>query len=319
MPGFETFLEPSPWYTLLQHLPEAGYVFVVNVEEGRCDAIALVAGMDTLIHITLPAFSLAKCNQYREDLSTQLRSYDLRDRGSTGVDVLRDGNRVRSCSRYSSRVMGGGGEANSGRCENTHRSSGEAPPRIWWCPTGPLSFLPIHAAEIYDDQCTESVMDYAVSSYTPTVAALTDRVRNNRQIDKEVSGLLLTSQPNTPSGSAIPGTTREVRAIYDMATSAAVRVEKLEESAVTSSSCLDSMARLRSVHLACHASQDADNPLRSRFSFHDGSLDLASILQRDLKNADLAFLSACQTSTGVQTLPDEAVHLAAGMLSAGYR
>ena len=42
-------------------------------------------------------------------------------------------------------------------------------------------------------------------------------------------------------------------------------------------------------------------------------------MQQNLKNADLAFLSACQTCTGAETLPDEAVHLAAGMLAAGYR
>ncbi|KAF5339995.1 hypothetical protein D9611_012374 [Ephemerocybe angulata] len=50
-----------------------------------------------------------------------------------------------------------------------------------------------------------------------------------------------------------------------------------------------------------------------------GSLDLLAILQRNLKDADLAFLSACQTGTGSEKLPDEAVHLAAGMLAAGYR
>ncbi|KAJ3530303.1 hypothetical protein NMY22_g8630 [Coprinellus aureogranulatus] len=33
----------------------------------------------------------------------------------------------------------------------------------------------------------------------------------------------------------------------------------------------------------------------------------------------LAFLSACKTSVGEEKLPDEAVHLAAGMLAAGYR
>ncbi|KAJ3522467.1 hypothetical protein NMY22_g11879 [Coprinellus aureogranulatus] len=32
-----------------------------------------------------------------------------------------------------------------------------------------------------------------------------------------------------------------------------------------------------------------------------------------------AFLSACQTSVGEEKLADEAVHLAAGMLAAGYR
>ncbi|KAF6745845.1 CHAT domain-containing protein, partial [Ephemerocybe angulata] len=73
------------------------------------------------------------------------------------------------------------------------------------------------------------------------------------------------------------------------------------------------------VHLACHGSQHAEDPLKSRFLFHDGALELGSIVQRSLKNADLAFLSACQTSTGVDKLPDEAVHLAAGMLAAGYQ
>ena len=34
---------------------------------------------------------------------------------------------------------------------------------------------------------------------------------------------------------------------------------------------------------------------------------------------DLAFLSACQKSTGDGRLSEEAVHLAAGMLAAGYR
>ena len=41
-------------------------------------------------------------------------------------------------------------------------------------------------------------------------------------------------------------------------------------------------------------------------------------MQKSFKNADLAFLSACQTSTGEENLSEEAVHLAAGMLAAGY-
>ncbi|TEB18330.1 hypothetical protein FA13DRAFT_639065 [Coprinellus micaceus] len=42
-------------------------------------------------------------------------------------------------------------------------------------------------------------------------------------------------------------------------------------------------------------------------------------MRKNLKNSDLAFLSACKTSTGEAKIPDEAVHLAAGMLAAGYR
>jgi CHAT domain-containing protein len=56
----------------------------------------------------------------------------------------------------------------------------------------------------------------------------------------------------------------------------------------------------------------------SGFLLHDGILDLASINRRSFKNKGLAFLSACQTATGDAKLPDEAIHLASGMLMAGY-
>jgi len=52
---------------------------------------------------------------------------------------------------------------------------------------------------------------------------------------------------------------------------------------------------------------------------HDGRLELSKLMSRSLPHAQLAFLSACQTATGDETLPEEAVHLAAGMLNAGYK
>ena len=49
----------------------------------------------------------------------------------------------------------------------------EDPPRIWWCATGPLAFLLIHAAGIYNKGKTGlNISDYVVSSYTPTLTAL---------------------------------------------------------------------------------------------------------------------------------------------------
>jgi CHAT domain-containing protein len=94
---------------------------------------------------------------------------------------------------------------------------------------------------------------------------------------------------------------------------------KLNGSDVTVEEALNHMENFSCIHLACHASQKAEEPLQSSFLFHSGSLDLATIIRKDLKNADLAFLSACQTSTGEEKLAGEAVHLAAGMLAAGYR
>ena len=79
------------------------------------------------------------------------------------------------------------------------------------------------------------------------------------------------------------------------------------------------MKAYSSIHLACHAIQNQAQALQSCFFFHDGSLNLSAIIENNLTHADLAFLSACQTGTGEPTLSDEVVHLAAGMLAAGYR
>jgi len=74
-----------------------------------------------------------------------------------------------------------------------------------------------------------------------------------------------------------------------------------------------------SVHFACHATQDFENPLKNGFYLHDGRFELADIMKQKFAVRELAFLSACQTSTGGEKLSEEAVYLASGMLAAGYR
>jgi CHAT domain-containing protein len=92
----------------------------------------------------------------------------------------------------------------------------------------------------------------------------------------------------------------------------------MEGERATSGVVLGAMEEHSWVHLACHASQNTANPTASAFHLHDGELDLAAITRKSLKSAGFAFLSACQTATGDENLPDEAVHLAAGMIMAGY-
>ena len=72
------------------------------------------------------------------------------------------------------------------------------------------------------------------------------------------------------------------------------------------------------IHFACHAQQNTQEPMKSGFMLHDGGLELSEITRKQFVGADLAYLSACQTSTGDEKLSEEAVHLAAGMLAAGY-
>ncbi|KAF6753158.1 hypothetical protein DFP72DRAFT_1131766 [Ephemerocybe angulata] len=264
IPGFEAFLKPAPWSTLLQNLPGSGPIVLINLDHRRCDAIALLAGYDRPLHIPLPNFTLELCQKYREDLGGHYDHISY---------AIEEGRNFR---------------------------------RLGWRegdPARPLSFLPIHAAGIYGNAESESVLDYAVSSYTPTVAAITARVRDGRSIETNASGLLMTSQPNAPGVSSIPGTTTEVQAIYNLTEKPIARVKKLEGGDVSVAKCLELMGTYSSVHFACHATQDAADPLKSRFLFHDGSLELATILKRDLKNADLAFLSAVKRARARRSYP----------------
>ncbi|KAF5342467.1 hypothetical protein D9611_001083 [Ephemerocybe angulata] len=310
-------------------LADAVPVVIVNVSEDRCDGVVISSGTSEPVHVPLPRFSLVKAKEDRNMLGTQLMMHNLRRRAAkpSEEEVL-----TRAIQRV--RVGEAGHRPNPvqdilrNRWEEVvkpiinalgiprieYQEAGATFPRIWWCLTGPLAFLPLHAAGLYGSEVPETIHNYAISSYTPNVSSLIARVRGSRLNDNQAtSGLFLNSQPSPPGASPIPGTIREVRLINDMAGKTKVRALKAE-----GDECLEYMEQYSSIYLACHASQDTIDPLQSRFIFHKGSLSLGAIIQRDLKNADLAFLSACETGTGEEKVSDEVVHLAAGMLAAGY-
>ncbi|KAF6759101.1 hypothetical protein DFP72DRAFT_148681 [Ephemerocybe angulata] len=318
-PGFENFLEPPSCAGLLQHLPDSGPIVAVNVHETRCDAIALLAGADEPIHIPLPNFTLVKANMHWSNLKETLRFFvhqDVRARRResekhTGQDALHGillglwedvVKPILQVLGFSSRAI----------------SSKKALPRIWWCPTGVMSFLPIHAAGNYKAPNAESVLDYVVSSYTPTVTVLTDRVRNGRPLDMTVSGLFLTSQPIVPGASPMPGTT-QVDSVFCVAQENGATVPKSEAATLTIDGCLKIMEDCSSIEIACRAAQNAPDSFNTRSLFHNSPLDLATVTQKDPKNVNLAFLSPRQTSGGEEQLSGETVHLASRMLAAGYR
>ncbi|TFK27621.1 hypothetical protein FA15DRAFT_754188 [Coprinopsis marcescibilis] len=335
---FENFLQPSPISSLLENLPDSGPIVVINIHETRCDALALIAGLDEPVLIPLLEFTLEKAQKLREDIFFQLDRYGVRMRGTPvshrDGQELEDGSDIRDTRKPhqgpdSSRSTGVVCQALSQVWKDLVEptlnvleipsSKGETPStRIWWCVTGPLAFLPIHAAGIYSEEGGPTVSDYVVSSYTPTVGMLTDRIKSSGAIEGTICGLLL-ANPDAAGLSTLPGTSTEVESINDLCDKNNVRALSLKGSAATSSAALKNMETYSSIHFACHATQDTKDPLNSGFFFTDGRLDLSTIIKRNLKNADFAFLSACQTSTGDARLTEEAVHLAAGMLAAGYR
>ncbi|KAH7325449.1 CHAT domain-containing protein [Rhizoctonia solani] len=133
---------------------------------------------------------------------------------------------------------------------------------------------------------------------------------------EEFSGILTIGQASTPGLSSLPGTKQELKSIARHAGS--LRLTQLVDHSATPEAVLHAINTHSWVHFACHASQSYEDPTSSGFYLHNGTLDLNDITKQALGRKDLAFLSACQTATGALDLPEEAVHLAAGMIMAGY-
>jgi CHAT domain-containing protein len=124
-------------------------------------------------------------------------------------------------------------------------------------------------------------------------------------------------QPSAPGVTAIPNTEQELECIEKRLGDREHTVLKGNEG--TKSRVTNAMSDSNWLHLACHGMQRQDEPTKSGLILDDGHLTLDEIVRLDLPNAELAFLSACQTTTGDEALSDEAVHIAGGMLLAGYR
>ncbi|KAJ7615729.1 CHAT domain-containing protein [Mycena polygramma] len=196
------------------------------------------------------------------------------------------------------------------------------PARLWWCPTGPFTFLPIHAAGIYHGAGMACVSDYVVSSYTPTLTALLNRPKQS------TSHLKMTAiiEPAAPNHTRLPATEEELKAIQE--TVPEDFLTSLGATRLGPATVNVALAHLREssiVHFACHGTQNAENPLDSGLILTDGVLKVSGLMRGENnpmargKSMTLAFLSACETAKGDASLPDEAMHLAATMLFAGFR
>ncbi|KAF8751756.1 TPR-like protein [Rhizoctonia solani] len=305
LPGLHDFLGPMKAEDLFR-AARYGPVVVINCHADRCDALARRA---------------------RSEIEKSLRSRMPRERGfkrrpepeqkdnfgnilsALWNDVIRP---VIDHLGYIEDLPGNYGYSNSEEGpegKGTHKTL----PHVTWCPTGAMTFLPLHAAGDYN-QPRSKVFDYVVSSYTPTLTAL---LRPDPSTSGSVCRIIAIGQEATPGQSRLPGTIKEL-AYVKAHTQDKVEYSQLVDDQATKVSVLDAMEEHDWVHFACHAHQNVRDPTKSGFFLYDGTLDLAAINRRSFKDKGFAFLSACQTATGDEVLPDEAIHLASGMLMAGY-
>ncbi|PPR02246.1 hypothetical protein CVT24_011494 [Panaeolus cyanescens] len=186
--------------------------------------------------------------------------------------------------------------------------------KIWWCPTGPLAFLPIHAAGPYHDN-EPGLLELVASSYIPTLNSL---IRASKAASESFR-LLAVAQPKTPGYSSLPGAKKEMAVIQEQFHAHPEKVTVLMNDEATVHKFTQNLTDKTWLHFACHAEQDEAYPFHSSFFLHDGPLKLSKLMRMDLTRVQFAMLSACLTSAGDAALPDECIHLAAGMQFSGVR
>jgi CHAT domain-containing protein len=200
------------------------------------------------------------------------------------------------------------------------KAQGRSRPRIHWCPIGLFTFVPLHAAGIYEGPDQECASDYVVSSYTPTLTALLRAQQGARAFTADQVTMLAVAAEHVPH-SRMPRLVHVMQEAQGVV-GIAIRAGASGSSDADSLSRSEVLAKLETanmVHLACHGIQHPTEPHKSRFCLSTGDLSVSELMGMDLKHAFLAFLSACETAKGNPKHADESVHLAATMLFAGFK
>jgi tetratricopeptide (TPR) repeat protein len=329
LPNFENFLKPLQASRLMD-ATRNGPVIVLNVAKDRCDALALFPEVEEVIHIPLQDLTLKRVTELRDELKDHLYTNGIRLRGNRAARRWTEEGDSNGCRGILAELWNGvvkpvldaltfwvrlNCPPTTGSLMILSQPHPTVLPRVWWCPTGSLAFLPIHAAGIYDQgsNCSQ-ITDYVISSYAPTLSAL---LESSNSTANSKFKLLSVIQPSAPGVSQIPNTNKELEYID-------LHLGDREHAVLhgregTRQRVMKAMEDSNWIHLACHGVQRQDEPTKSALILEDGHLTLEEIIKLHLPSAEFAFLSACQTTTGEEKLSDEAVHIASGMLLAGYR
>lgn len=324
LPGFASFLHPPALAELISDM-NPGTVVIINVSRYRCDALCVSpAGVRV---IPLPGLALDvtanQADRFRQALTRlgQPASVQL------GGDLADSGDaRKGSAHSVIVHVLEWLWDTIAGPVlEGLGHTAAPAAdlglwPRVWWCPTGPLTMLPIHAAGHHAaSRPGLAVHDRVISSYTPTLGFL-HRARLTADHRPEPRMLLVTmpTTPYLPRGAPLPGVSREADLVAERFPLALTR--RTGKSA-TREAILSSLPTHAYAHFACHGAINPGQPAESGLCLEDGRLTIESISRRGLppESGQLAFLSACHSSFASPDLPDEAITVAAAMQLAGFR
>ncbi|QIJ61004.1 CHAT domain-containing protein [Streptomyces sp. JB150] len=305
LPGLAGFLRP-PSFDTLRAAADRGPVVLLSASEHGCHALLLTTAGVRVLTLALEDVELA------EHVDHFTRAVGGETSPLTAVTTIEE-TLTWLWDAVAEPVLEALGHTEPPR-------PGTEWPRLWWCPTGLFTLLPLHAAgRKIPHGGGDSVLDRVVSSYTPTLRALLHARNQPRPHQRSSAGKhgargLIVSLPSTPGWADLPAAEREARELHHRHPDA----ELLTGPAATAPSVREALGRCSWAHFACHGMQDLGRPSRGALILHDGPLTLRDIANLRLPHARFAFLSACETSRGGIVLADEAISFAAALQLAGF-
>lgn len=310
IPGYDQFPR-SPVAADLRAAGTGGPVILVNVSDLRSDAIVVWSANETRVVRLAMVSPATVLEQVVKMFAALLVAQD---------DSRDEAVRMRAEEELTG-VLGWLWDAIAKPVLDTLAESATIVQRLWWCPSGMLSFLPLHAAGNHATRFSDApatVMDRVVSSYTPTIDALLRSGGAGRDLIRE-DAVLVVAMPSTPHHSDLRGTATEINYVKARFGSG---VTVLSGRAATNDAVRAALPAARWVHFGCHGVTNLRKPALSYLALHDHErrpLTVADLARMRLDGADTAYLSACSTAQPSARLPDEAIHIAASCQLAGYR
>ncbi|SCG37987.1 CHAT domain-containing protein [Micromonospora rifamycinica] len=315
-PGFGSFLRP-PSFAALRPATTGGAVVLVNASRWRSDAIIVTP--DTVRAVPLPWLSHDTAQRRAVAFLDVQRAVEG---GGGPAERVALRQTLVTLQRWLWDTVG---EAVCAALDDVLGSAPDRRHRVWWCPTGPLTMLPLHAAGRFGANASLaakrriSVAARCVSSYTPSLSVLL-RARAT-PVPSGPPRAFAVGLGTLPGQAPLPAVSDELRAV----SSHVPGLRVLSGRGATVEGVLTALERHSWAHFAGHGDQDFQRPSAAALRLVDGRLsvlDLAGRLaarSRSAGGADLAYLSACRTAAGGRDLPDEAIQLTAALQMAGFR
>ncbi|KAK5988195.1 Metacaspase-5 [Cladobotryum mycophilum] len=310
LPGFERFLSSPSRDELCDMARKSNKTVVIVNVSFRCDAFIIHPG--AIEKVCLPAVAKDTITKMADDWATSDTTGCHRILGSLWDDIA-------------SPIL-----AHLGLTAKNQATEG-ALARICWIPTGILCRLPLHAAGHHVGQMTDTVLNFAISSYSASVKAMAYTLQNRKKSASETNdttmlrslqSALLVSMTETPNLKRLPTAAPEVHNIEARLSDKSPSTKIAQLPMPTRQQVLDQLAVSQIFHFAGHGMLDYEDISRSGLVMSDGCLTVADMQSLELHHNPplLAYLSACSTGTNSsRRLFDENMHLVSACQIAGFQ